>query len=66
MDQVFRFPLTYHLPLDPSLSLYIFPKNEQLGKTNPLKNKKDDETYNDRNKRSDPQAIDALLLPPTL
>ena len=65
MDQVFSFPLTYHLPLRHFL-LTFFQRMNNLEKTNPHKSKKDDEKHNHRNKRSGPQAIDALLLPPIL
>ena len=50
----------------PSLSLTFFQRMNNLDKTNPHKSKKDDDNYIHRNKRSDPQAIDALLLPPIL
>ena len=65
MDQVFSFPLTYDLPLRHFL-LTFFQRMNNLEKTNPHKSKEDDENYNRRNKRSDPQAIGALLLPPIL
>ena len=65
MDQVFSFQLTYHLPRRHFL-LTFFEKMNNLEKTNPHKSKEDDENYNHRNKRSDPQAIDALFLPPIL
>ena len=65
MDQVFSFPLTYHLPLRHFLFTF-FQRMNNLDKTNPHKSKKDDDSYIHRNKRSDPQAIDALLLPPIL
>ena len=50
MDQVFSFPLTYHLPLRHFL-LTFFQRMNNLEKANPHKSKKDDENYIHRNKK---------------
>ena len=53
MDQVFSFPLTYHLPLRHFL-LTFFQRMNNLEKQIHTRAKRDDESYNHGNKRSDP------------